>query len=60
MSACWQLGVLFSFLYGWGLASSLTSFGFCCGGLFERLGNVLNSEGLAFLVKFSYSFLFFF
>jgi hypothetical protein len=29
----------------------LTSFGFFRGGLFERLGNVLDSEGLAFLIK---------
>ena len=32
MICCWQLGVLFSFLFGWGLASSLTNFGFCAVG----------------------------
>ena len=34
-----------------GLAGSLTSFDFFGGGFFGRLGNVPDSEGLAFLVK---------
>jgi hypothetical protein len=45
MRYCWQLGFIFPAA---GLASSLTSLGFFCGGLFARLGNVLACEGLAF------------
>jgi len=48
MRYCWQLGFIFSAV---GLASSLTSFGFFGGGFLERLGNVLDCEGLASLVK---------
>ena len=39
------------FFFAVGLVSSLTSFGFFGGGFFARLGNVLDSEGLAFLIK---------
>ncbi|RLD39168.1 MAG: hypothetical protein DRI89_13760, partial [Bacteroidetes bacterium] len=51
MRYCWQLGVLFSFLIGWGLAKLFGKFWLFWRLVFERLGNVLACKGLAFLVK---------
>ncbi len=45
---CWQLGFIISLRQGWRALWQVLAFS---GGLFERLGNVLDSKGLAFLVK---------
>ncbi|RLD42423.1 MAG: hypothetical protein DRI89_07310 [Bacteroidetes bacterium] len=48
MICCWQLGFIISLRQGWRALWQVLAFS---GGLFERLGNVLDSKGLAFLVK---------